>query len=199
MGPVSCRGVTAKLRATSHSKSPAPALYPETPPQAPFIIGGDSSAVMMVSLDCVFPEHHRHWIVDMSGRNVSVRVHALQSLNQSLFKCVAHHVFQLDTVGSLCKLGGRQPSADGRGPRGSAWLDDPPPSSSPLAPLWACARRVRWSKSGEVQGETLEIGERAVVEGAFVSSPQDHAGCIAASSASSTKARRPCHIVGSRS
>ncbi len=49
MGPVSCRGVTAKLRATSHSKSPAPALYPETPPQAPFIIGGDSSAVIMVS------------------------------------------------------------------------------------------------------------------------------------------------------
>ena len=29
MGPVSCRGVTAKLRATSHSKSPAPALYPK--------------------------------------------------------------------------------------------------------------------------------------------------------------------------
>ncbi len=126
-----------------------------------------------VSLDCVFPEQHRHRIVDMSGRNVSVRVHALQSLNQSLFECVAHHVFQLDTVGSLCKLGGRQPSADGRGPRG-AWLDDPPPSSSPLAPLWACARRVRWLNSGEVQGETLEIGERAVVEGAFVSGPQDH-------------------------
>ena len=38
----------------------------------------------------------------MSGRNVSVRVHALQSLNQSLFECVAHHVFQLDAVGSLC-------------------------------------------------------------------------------------------------
>jgi hypothetical protein len=35
---------------------------------------------------------------------------------------------------------------------------------------------VRWSNSGEVQGETHEIGERAVVEGAFVSSPQDHAG-----------------------
>ncbi len=49
MGPVSCRGVTAKLRATSHSKSLAPALYPEAPPQAPFIIGGDSSAVIMVS------------------------------------------------------------------------------------------------------------------------------------------------------
>ena len=31
-------------------------------------------------------------------------------------------------------------------------------------------------ESGEVQGETLEIGERTVVEGAFVSSPQDHAG-----------------------
>src|SRR5271157_2759911 len=56
-----------------------------------------------VSLDCVFPEQHRHRIVDMSGRNVSVRVHALQSLNQSPFECVAHHVFQLDTVGSLCK------------------------------------------------------------------------------------------------
>ena len=83
-----------------------------------------------VGLDCVFPEQHRHRIVDMSGRNVSVRVHALQSLNQSLFECVAQDVFQLDTIGSLCKLGGRQPSADGRGPRG-AWLDDPPPSSSP--------------------------------------------------------------------
>jgi hypothetical protein len=128
-----------------------------------------------VSLDCVFPEQHRHWIVDMSGRNVSVRIHALQSLNQSLFECVAHHGFQLDTLGSLCKLGGRQPSAAGRGPSG-AWLDEAPPSSSPFA---ACARRVRWPNSGEVQGETLEIGERAVVEGAFVSSPQDHAGCIA--------------------
>jgi hypothetical protein len=29
IGPVSCRGVTAKLRATSHSKSPAPTLYPK--------------------------------------------------------------------------------------------------------------------------------------------------------------------------
>src|SRR5580704_18789546 len=38
------------------------------------------------------------------------------------------------------------------------------------SPLRTC------SKSGEVHGETLEIGERAVVEGAFVSSPQDHAG-----------------------
>ncbi len=38
---------------------------------------------------------------------------------------------------------------------------------------------MRWSKSGEVQGESLEISERAVVEGAFVSSPQDHAGRIA--------------------
>src|SRR5271157_4618261 len=56
-----------------------------------------------VSLNGVFPEQHRHRIVDMSGRNVSVRVHALQSLNQSLFESVAHHVFQLDTVGSLCK------------------------------------------------------------------------------------------------
>jgi hypothetical protein len=56
-----------------------------------------------VGSDGVPPERHRHRIVDMSGRNVSVRVHALQSLNQSLFECVAHHVFQLDTVGSLGK------------------------------------------------------------------------------------------------
>src|SRR5580693_9221702 len=47
---------------------------------------------------------------------------------------------------------------------------------SALTPLRACARGVRWSKSGEVQGETLEIGERAVLESPFVSSPQDHAG-----------------------
>ena len=41
-----------------------------------------------VSLDCVPPERHCHRIVDMSGRNVSVRVHAPQSLNQSLFERV---------------------------------------------------------------------------------------------------------------
>src|SRR5271166_51926 len=95
----------------------------------------------------------------MGGRDVSVRVHALQSFNQSLFECV-DHVFSIDTVASLCKAGGRQPSAAGRGPRG-AWLDDAPPSSFPLAPLRSCARRVRWSNSGEVQGETLEIGDLA--------------------------------------
>jgi hypothetical protein len=57
-----------------------------------------------------------------------------------------------------------------------AGLDDAPPSSSPLTPLRTCARGVRWSKSVEVQGETLEIGEQAVLESSFVSSPQDHAG-----------------------
>jgi hypothetical protein len=41
--------------------------------------------------------------LDMSGRYVPVDVHAVQSLNQSRFECVDHHVFQLDTVGSLCK------------------------------------------------------------------------------------------------
>ena len=51
-----------------------------------------------VSLDGVPPEGHRHRIVDMSGRNVSVRVHALQSLNQSLFECVVHRLFQDDTA-----------------------------------------------------------------------------------------------------
>ena len=48
-----------------------------------------------VGSEGVLSEQHRHWIVDMSGRNVSVRVHALQSLNQSLFECVDHHVFQM--------------------------------------------------------------------------------------------------------
>ena len=48
-----------------------------------------------VGLDGVLSEQHRHWIVDMRGRNVSVRVHALQSLNKSLFECVDHHVFQM--------------------------------------------------------------------------------------------------------
>ena len=41
-----------------------------------------------VGSEGVLSEQHRHWIVDMSGRNVSVRVHALQSLNNSLFECV---------------------------------------------------------------------------------------------------------------
>jgi hypothetical protein len=47
-----------------------------------------------VGSDGVLTEHHRHRIVDMSGRNVPERIHALQSLNQSLFECVDHHVFQ---------------------------------------------------------------------------------------------------------
>ena len=35
------------------------------------------------------------------------------------------------------------------------------------------------SSSGEVHREPLQIGERAVVEGAFVRSPQNHAGRLA--------------------
>jgi hypothetical protein len=35
------------------------------------------------------------------------------------------------------------------------------------------------SASGEVHREPLQIGERAVVEGAFVRSPQNHAGRLA--------------------
>ena len=54
-----------------------------------------------VGSDGVLSEQHRHSIVDMSGRNVSVRVHALQSLNKSLFECVDHHVFQIIQPGRL--------------------------------------------------------------------------------------------------
>ncbi len=91
-----------------------------------------------VRLDCVFPEQHRHRVVDMSRRNVSMLVHALQTLNQSLFECVGHHVFQIDTVASLCKLGGRQPSAVDRG-RAALGSTTRSPSSSTLAPLRAGA------------------------------------------------------------
>jgi hypothetical protein len=53
-----------------------------------------------VGLDGVLTEQHRHRIVDMSGRNVPVRVHALQSLNKSLFECVDHY---RRLVARLCK------------------------------------------------------------------------------------------------
>ena len=43
-------------------------------------------------------------------------------------------------------------------------------------PFPASLRPTTASASGEVDREPLEIGERAVVEGAFVCSPQDHAG-----------------------
>jgi hypothetical protein len=46
----------------------------------------------------------------------------------------------------------------------------------PLLRLYGHAHAVRWWKSGEVQGETFEVGKRAVLESPFVSSPQDHAG-----------------------
>ena len=59
-----------------------------------------------VGLDGVLTEQHRHRIVDMSGRNVPVRVHALQSLNQSLFECVDHYRQWLACarLGDSCRL-----------------------------------------------------------------------------------------------
>ena len=51
--------------------------------------------------DHVLSEQHRHWIVDMSGRNVSMRVHAFQSLNKSLFECIDCHVFHMIQSGRL--------------------------------------------------------------------------------------------------
>jgi hypothetical protein len=58
-----------------------------------------------VGLDGVLTEHHRHRIVDMSGRNVPVRVHALQSLNQSLFECVDHYRrLACARLGDTCRL-----------------------------------------------------------------------------------------------
>ena len=48
-----------------------------------------------VGLDGVLPEQHRHRVVNVNGRNVTVCFHALQSLNQSLLEYVHHHVFQL--------------------------------------------------------------------------------------------------------
>ena len=35
----------------------------------------------------------------MSGRNISMRVHAFQSLNKSLFECVDYHVFHMRQPG----------------------------------------------------------------------------------------------------
>jgi hypothetical protein len=113
--------------------------------------------------------------VDTSGRNISVRVNALQSLNQSLFECVAHHAFQLDTVGSLCQLGERQLSADGRGPP-RRLARRPATKFIPARASMGMRAPGAMVESGEVQGETLEIGERTMIEGTFVSSPQDHVG-----------------------
>ncbi len=48
-----------------------------------------------VSLDRVLPEQHRHRIVNVNRRNVTMCIHALQSLNQSLLECVGHLAFQL--------------------------------------------------------------------------------------------------------
>ena len=60
-----------------------------------------SSQRMRVGSDGVLIEQHRHRIVDMSGGNVSVRVHALQSLNQSLFRVRRLSCVSIDTAGSL--------------------------------------------------------------------------------------------------
>ena len=64
-----------------------------------------------VPTDHVLSEQHRHWIADMSGRDVSVRVHALQGLNKSLFEYVDCHVFHMGQPGrwlqglvSACRL-----------------------------------------------------------------------------------------------
>jgi hypothetical protein len=52
----------------------------------------------------------------------------------------------------------------------------PSAADSALGPI---LRTFPAPASGEVHRETLEIGERAVVEGAFVRGPQDHAGRLA--------------------
>jgi hypothetical protein len=56
-----------------------------------------------VGSDGFLSEQRRHWIVDVSGRNVAVSVHALQSLNKSLFERVDHRVFQMIQLGRCCK------------------------------------------------------------------------------------------------
>jgi len=94
------RTLIARLR---ESRRPTPVLQPRVPPDV---------------IDMQMRAHDEiDIVVDMSGRNVSVRLHALQSLNQSPFECV-DHVVSIDTVGSLYKACGRQ--LDGRGPSGSA-------------------------------------------------------------------------------
>jgi hypothetical protein len=43
-----------------------------------------------IALDGSLAEHHRHRVIDVSGRHVAVRVHVLQSLDESVFGSVAH-------------------------------------------------------------------------------------------------------------
>jgi len=56
-----------------------------------------------VGLDRVLAEQHCHGIVDVSRCNVAVRVHALQSLNQSLFECVGHYMIHMTFPARLRK------------------------------------------------------------------------------------------------
>src|SRR5271154_349366 len=43
-----------------------------------------------ITLDGVLTEHHRHRVVDVGGRDVAMRVHVFQSLNESLFGSIHH-------------------------------------------------------------------------------------------------------------
>jgi hypothetical protein len=43
-----------------------------------------------IALDGVLTEHHRHRVVDVRGRDVAMRVHVFQSLNESLFGSIHH-------------------------------------------------------------------------------------------------------------
>jgi hypothetical protein len=43
-----------------------------------------------IALDGVLTEHHRHRVVDVCGRDVAMRVHVFQSLNESLFGSIHH-------------------------------------------------------------------------------------------------------------
>jgi hypothetical protein len=43
-----------------------------------------------IALDGVLTEHHCHGVVDVGGRDVAVRVHVLQSLDESLFGSIHH-------------------------------------------------------------------------------------------------------------
>ena len=126
-----------------------------------------------VSLGCVPPERHCHRIVDMSGRNVSVRESTLFKASINLFSIASlitcFNRYGWVAVQGLVNASPRQMSPDRAALGSTTGL-----SSSAL-------RLLRHARGAMVEvrrgpGETLEIGERAVLESPFAGSPQDHAG-----------------------
>jgi hypothetical protein len=119
-------------------------------------------------------------LADADEERTLARLRALRTMTAMARTLVLPEATPVGALSALCGLLGHVRLALIH----TSWTTSSPAraicaSWSIAIPYPACSRPTTASASGEVHRGPLEIGEGAVVEGAFVRSPQDHAGRLA--------------------